>query len=266
MLLKKIQLFWEDLSNRIPEPVKVWLRKGYEAWKKLWKPSVFNRQQFKTLSGFKKFLSLIYTAFVSFILFILALEVNFLFLFGYMPSMKEVRNPKIPLITEVYSEDKVLIGTFSIEKRTPVTFEEIDSNTINALIATEDIRYYKHHGLDLYALFSAAFSTVQGNKRGGSTITNQLVKNVYKTRRKSSVGLLGYLPLVRTIIAKIKEWVTAIKIEFVFTKQEILTMYFNAVDFGNNSYGLKTASEFYFSKEPSHLKLEESALLVGLAP
>jgi len=178
--------------------------------------------------------------------------------------MKEVRNPKVPLITEVYSSDDVLLGTFSVERRTPITFEEIDTNTINALIATEDIRFYKHHGLDLYALFSAAFSTAKGNKRGGSTITNQLVKNIYKTRGKRSIGLMGYIPVVRTLIAKIKEWVTAIKIEFVYDKEEILTLYFNAVEYGNNTFGLKSASAYYFQKEPIELALEESALLVGI--
>jgi penicillin-binding protein 1A len=253
--------FWTDKAKPFLRPI---LGKLVIAWKKLWAPSVFNRTRFKTLTKVKKVLSLGYTGLVSLILFIFLLETNFLFLFGYMPSMAEVKNPKVPLITEIYTSDEVLLGTFFIEKRTPVGFEEIDSNTIHALIATEDFRFYDHHGLDLYALFSAAFSTVKGQKRGGSTITNQLVKNMYKTRQKSAVGIMGRIPLVRTLIAKVKEWITAIKIEFFFEKNEILTMYFNTVNFGNNSFGIQTASEYYFSKKPSELKLEESALLVGM--
>jgi penicillin-binding protein 1A len=233
-------------------------------WKKLWYFSNFNKSRYASIGKAKKMLSWLYTIFISFILFIVAFETNFLWIFGHMPSMKEVRNPKIALITEVYSADKKLMGTFFVEQRTPVDFNEINPKTIEALIATEDVRFYKHHGLDFYALSSALIATIQGKKRGGSTITQQLVKNVYRTRNFNSKGLLGYIPLVRTIIAKLKEWITALKIEFYYSKKEILTMYFNVVDFGNNSFGIKTASEFYFSKNPSKLKVEEGALLVGL--
>lgn len=233
-------------------------------WKGLWHFSFFNRTRFKSIGFFKKFLSLGYTFILSLLLFLLAMEINFLWIFGHMPSMKEVRNPKIALITEVYTADKKLMGTFFVEQRKPVTFKQIHPKTVEALIATEDIRFYQHHGLDFYALSSAVFSTFQGNKRGGSTITQQLVKNVYRTRTFSAKGLLGYVPLVRTIIAKLKEWITALKIEFYYSKEDILTMYFNVVDFGNNSFGIKTASEYYFSKSPEKLKVEESAVLVGL--
>ncbi|MBI1307632.1 MAG: penicillin-binding protein [Bacteroidetes bacterium] len=253
-----------DVYNRLPD----WVHKIFsfvlKITRKIFFPSVYNFKRFRTLSWLRKTGSLIYSFFLTIVLFLLAMEMNFLYLFGYLPSMQEVRNPRIPLISEVYTNDNVLIGTYSLEKRDPVIFEEIDSNTIKALIATEDVRFYKHHGLDLYALFSAAFSTMTGDKRGGSTITNQLVKNVYKTRQRNRVGLLGRIPLIRTLIAKTKEWVTALKIEMVYSKNEILTMYFNAVEFGNNTFGLKMASQFYFSKDPQKLKLEESAMLVGI--
>jgi len=233
-------------------------------WKKLWYFSNFNNSRYSQLGVGKKMLSWLYSFVLGFVLFIVAFEINFLWIFGHMPSMQEVRNPKIALITEVYSADKKLMGTFFVEQRTPVDFKEIHPKTIEALIATEDVRFYKHHGLDLYALSSALVATIKGNKRGGSTITQQLVKNVYRTRKFGSKGLLGYIPLVRTIIAKLKEWITALKIEFYYNKEEILTMYFNVVDFGNNSFGIKTASEFYFSKSPNKLKIEEGAMLVGL--
>ena len=220
-------------------------------WKKLWYFSNFNKSRYSQLSSLKKIASWLYSFVIGFVLFIIAFEINFLWIFGHMPSMKEVRNPKIALVTEVYSADKKLMGTFFVEQRTPVDFNEIHPKTIEALLATEDIRFYKHHGLDLYALSAAFVATIKGNKRGGSTITQQLVKNVYRTRNFGSKGLLGYIPLVRTIIAKLKEWITALKIEFYYSKEEILTMYFNVVDFGNNSYGIKTASEFYFSKSPN---------------
>lgn len=233
-------------------------------WKKLWHFSVFNRPRFKQVGIGQKLLSLGYTFVVCLFLFLFAIETNFLWIFGHMPSMKEVKNPKMALITEIYSAQKELMGTFYVEQRKPVAFEEINPNTVNALIATEDVRFYKHHGLDMRSLASAVFSTVKGNKRGGSTITQQLVKNVYRTRTFKAKGMLGYIPLVRTIIAKLKEWITAVKIEFFFSKKEILTMYLNVVDFGNNSFGIKTASEYYFSKTPLKLKTEESALLIGL--
>ena len=183
-------------------------------WKKLWFFSNFNKTRYTKLGRGKKMLSWLYSFVLGFVLFFIAFEINFLWIFGHMPSMQEVKNPKIALITEVYSADKKLMGTFFVEQRTPVDFKEIHPKTIEALIATEDIRFYKHHGLDFYALSAAFVATLKGNKRGGSTITQQLVKNVYRTRNFGSKGLLGYVPLVRTIIAKLKEWITALKIEF----------------------------------------------------
>lgn len=250
--------------DRLPKPVKNVLYKARVFWKKIWSISVFNRSRFKNFSFIKKLGSLAYTFILCLFLFWMSVEVNFLWLYGYMPSVADVRNPPMPLVSEVYSADGVLMGSYYVEKRSPVSFEEIDSNTINALIATEDIRFYEHSGLDLYGMGAAVASTLSGTTRGGSTITNQLAKNLYKTRGHKAGGILGKIPLVGTLMAKIKEWITGFKLEFFFTKNEILTHYFNTVTFGNNAFGIKSAAEYYFSKEPKKLKPEESALLVGI--
>ncbi|MGK0137707.1 MAG: penicillin-binding protein 1A, partial [Algoriphagus sp.] len=181
-----------------------------------------------------------------------------------MPSMKEARGTKLAIPSEIYSADNKLLGLFYVENRKPVSFDEIDSLTIKALISTEDVRFYTHNGLDLVSISSALFSTLTGDKRGGSTIHQQLVKNIYNTRHKNARGLLGYIPGLSTIIAKIKEWDTAIKLNVFFEKNEILALYLNAVDFGDNTFGIKLASEHFFSKKPKDLELHETALLIGI--
>ncbi|MFT7248668.1 MAG: penicillin-binding protein 1A [Arcticibacterium sp.] len=192
------------------------------------------------------------------------MESNFFWLFGNMPSMKEARGTKLAIPSEIYSADNKLLGLFYVENRKPVSFDEIDSLTIKALISTEDVRFYTHNGLDLVSISSALFSTLTGDKRGGSTIHQQLVKNIYNTRHKNARGLLGYIPGLSTIIAKIKEWDTAIKLNVFFEKNEILALYLNAVDFGDNTFGIKLASEHFFSKKPKDLELHETALLIGI--
>ncbi|MFT5348018.1 MAG: penicillin-binding protein 1A [Bacteroidia bacterium] len=263
-MIQQIKFFLASYYHRLPQPVKDSVIKVHQLWKRIWSISFFNRTTFKSYSRLKKIGSLSYTFMLCLFLFWASIEVNFLWLYGYMPSIEDVRKPPIPLVSEVYSADGVLMGTYYVEKRKPVNFEEIDSNTINALIATEDIRFYEHSGLDIYGMGGAVASTIGGNTRGGSTITNQLAKNLYKTRGRKAGGILGRIPLVGTLTAKIKEWITGFKLEFFFTKNEILTHYFNTVTFGNNAFGIKSASEYYFSKEPIDLKPEESALLVGI--
>lgn len=260
---------WQRLAeSKAYQRMQPYLLKGWQLtrlyWQKMWHKSFFNRDRYRSLGFGKKLLSLLYTGFLCLFLFILAIEINFLWLFGYSPGMGEVINPQIPLITEIYSADEVLLGKMYLEYRTPVSYEEIHPQTLDALVATEDIRFYSHHGLDLYGLAAAVVSTLKGDKRGGSTITQQLAKNVYNTRRNSARGLLGRIPVVGTLVAKLKEWLTAIKIELFFSKQEILAMYLNAVEFGNRTFGLHAAASYYFSKEPKDLKLEESALLIGV--
>ncbi len=166
--------------------------------------------------------------------------------------------------SEVYYADGTLIGRYYQENRSPVDFKNISPNIINALVATEDVRFYKHRGVDIYGFFTSMLSTAKGDRRGGSTITQQLAKNLFETRKKKSQGLLRHVPLVKTIVYKCKEWLTAFKIEHVYSKQDILTLYLNTVPFGNNSFGIKTASLKFFNKTPDQLDPAEEATLVGM--
>lgn len=195
-------------------------------------------------------------------LYIFVLETNFLWLTGEMPSIAELKNPKLSQSSEIYTLDGQAIGKFYTENRTPIKFENIPKPLINALIATEDARFYTHIGIDIRALGRAMASF--GRDGGGSTITQQLAKNLFKTRKKNSSGLLNKIPLVRKIVYKSKEWLMAIKLERNFSKNEIITYYFNTVDFGSNAFGLKTAARIFFNKAPDSLNVQEGAVLVGL--
>ncbi|MGB4774401.1 MAG: transglycosylase domain-containing protein, partial [Daejeonella sp.] len=143
-------------------------------------------------------------------------------------------------------------------------YNKIAPGVVNALIATEDVRFLKHSGIDFRSVISSVISTAKGDKRGGSTITQQLAKNLYTTRNKKSQGFIKHIPLLRTIVFKFKEWITAYKLECNYTKEEILTLYLNTVPFGNNAYGIKIAAKRYFSKEPIQLNIDEAATLVGM--
>lgn len=193
-----------------------------------------------------------------------ALELNFLWLFGYSPIKKDIKFPSLSVSSEVYTSDSVLIGKYYTENRTPINYNQIDSNLINALIATEDVRFFKHSGVDAYSLVSGLYSTAKGDQRGASTITQQLAKNLYRTRINKSQGYIKHIPVVRTLVSKFKEWLTAFKLESNYSKEDIITMYLNTVPFGNNSYGINTAARRYFNKEVNKLNVEESALLVGM--
>ncbi|MDF3076290.1 MAG: glycosyl transferase family 51 [Sphingobacteriaceae bacterium] len=198
------------------------------------------------------------------IAFFCLLELNFLWLFGYSVTKKDIESPAMRVSSEVYTADGKLIGKYFKENRTPVDFKKISPSVINALIATEDVRFYKHSGVDLISLGSSLLSTITGDKRGASTITQQLAKNLYRTRYNKSQGFIRHIPVIRTIVYKFKEWLTAIKLEQHYSKNEILTLYLNTVPFGNNTYGIKTAAKKYFNKEPDKLKVQESAMLVGM--
>jgi len=198
------------------------------------------------------------------IIFFCAIELNFLWLFGYSPDMQDIKNPSMSLSSEVYSADGKLLGKYYKENRSPVEFKQISPNLINALIATEDARFYQHGGVDFYSFFSSIRSTAKGERRGGSTITQQLAKNLFETRKKKSQGLIKHIPFFRTIVFKCKEWITAYKIEHVYNKQEILTLYLNTVPFGNNSFGIKTATKKYFNKNPDAVNTDEAATLIGM--
>jgi len=198
------------------------------------------------------------------ILFFCAIELNFLWLFGYSPDMNDIRNPSISVGSQVYTADGKLIGQYYRENRSPVDFKDISPNIINALVATEDVRFYKHHGVDFYGFLTSMLSTAGGDKRGGSTITQQLAKNLFETRKRKSEGLIKHVPVLSTIVYKCKEWLTAYKIEHVYNKQDILTMYLNTVPFGNNSYGIKTATLKFFNKTPDQVDPAEAATLIGM--
>ena len=177
---------------------------------------------------------------------------------GFMPSFEELENPNSMQASEVVSSDGVVLGYIGIQNRSDVTYEEISPNVINALIATEDARFYKHSGIDTRSLARVLFKTVLGrhsSSGGGSTITQQLAKNLFPRERKSKMG---------TVYSKFKEWVVAVKLEHRYSKREIITMYLNTVDFGSNSFGIKSASRTFFGKAPSELEIEEAAVLVGL--
>lgn len=177
---------------------------------------------------------------------------------GFMPSFEELENPQSNLASEVISCDGEILGFIGIENRSNVSFNEIDSNLIHALIATEDARFYEHSGIDMRSLGRVLVKTVIGrhsSSGGGSTLTQQLAKNLFPRERKSKIGIL---------YSKFKEWVVAAKLEHNYSKNEILSMYLNTVDFGSNAFGIKTAAKTFFNTTPSELKIEQSAVLVGL--
>ncbi len=213
---------------------------------------------------YKKFILRILQLFLVIIIFLGMLDVNFLWMFGKSPKLSQINDPKQKTASELFAADGKKIGKYFDENRMPVKFSEVSPVLIKTLINTEDVRFYDHHGIDLKATFSIFWYMLKGEKRGGSTITQQLVKNLFKTRNNYSRGLLGHIPGIKTVIYKAKEWITAIKIELFYTKDEILTMYFNTVDFGSNAYGIKTAARTFFNIKPSELNIEQSALLIGM--
>lgn len=173
-----------------------------------------------------------------------------------MPTFEELENPKSNLASEVYSEDNKLLGKFYIENRSNTHFSDLDTNLVNALIATEDIRFYRHSGIDFRALFRAIYGTLTGNySGGGSTITQQFAKLLFHDVPGSKI---------KRMVQKFNEWVIATKLEQRYSKNEIIEHYFNKFDFVNNAVGIKSASKIYFNTSPDSLKLEEAAVLVGM--
>ncbi|MBQ6956561.1 MAG: transglycosylase domain-containing protein [Bacteroidales bacterium] len=182
---------------------------------------------------------------------------------GFMPSFEELENPRSNLATEVWSEDGQIIGYIGVENRSNLTYSQItdrgrNMNLVHALVATEDVRFYRHAGIDARSLVRVFFKTLVGrhsSSGGGSTITQQLAKNLFPRERKSKLGLVH---------SKFKEWVVAVKLEHNYSKEEIIAMYLNTVDFGSNAYGIETAAHTFFDKAPSDLSVDEAAVLVGL--
>jgi penicillin-binding protein 1A len=184
---------------------------------------------------------------------------------GYVPTFEDLENPKNNLASEVYSADSVLLGKFYLENRTYVDFDELSPNIINALIATEDIRFHRHSGVDARGLARVFIKSIvlgQSSSGGGSTITQQLAKNLYP--RDTTYYRCAVRRKVKLVVAKFKEWNTAVKLERNYTKNEIIVMYLNTVPFGHNAYGIKSAAKVFFDTTPDSLGVEQAALLVGL--
>lgn len=214
----------------------------------------------KTPENFNKYLKVFWIiVFSPGILGILIFGTIALGLWGFMPSFEELENPKSNLASEIYSSDGQLLGTFFIHNRSNVSFEELSPNLVNALVATEDIRFHNHSGVDVRSIMRVIFRNIIGGQRsagGGSTLSQQLAKNLFP--RQDDPGKF------RMVIIKLKEWVTAARLERNYTKDEIIAMYLNTVDFGSHAFGIKSAAKTYFNTSPDSLKVEEAAVLVGL--
>ncbi len=182
---------------------------------------------------------------------------------GFMPTFEELENPKTNLASEAFSADGNLLGKFYLQNRSFVLYKQLSPNIINALIATEDSRFKDHAGIDGKSLIRVFYGVITGHtKGGGSTVTQQLAKNLFPrdtTTYHSKLKKISHLALT-----KFKEWVTAIKLERNYTKDEILTMYLNTVTFGSETFGIKSAARTFFNTSPDSLKIQEAALLVGL--
>ena len=176
-------------------------------------------------------------------------------LLGTMPDFRQLENPKTNLATQIISADNTVLGKFYFnDNRTPISYDEIPSSMIDALVATEDERFYSHSGIDFKGTARALFYL--GSKGGGSTITQQLARQLFTGVRSRNK--------LEAVIQKIKEWVIAIRLERRYTKSEIITMYLNIYDFNYNADGIRSASAIYFSKMPKEMSLSESAMLVGM--
>lgn len=196
-----------------------------------------------------------------YVISILFLAIYFTFLslgwLGFMPSFEELENPKSKLASEVISADQKTLGSFYIENRSNVHYKELSPWLVKALIATEDVRFENHSGIDSKALLRAMYGMISGQgKGGGSTITQQLAKNLFPRTKHYTIFGVAY--------SKLKEWIVAIKLERNYTKEEILALYLNTVDFGSLAYGIKSAAKTYFDKTPAELNAQESAVLIGL--
>ena len=183
--------------------------------------------------------------------------------FGGLPSLKALERPDPDLSSELISSDGVSLGKYFRKNRSQVTYYELSPDLINTLLVTEDIRFKEHAGIDLKGLIRAIFGQLTGQfKGGGSTITMQLAENLYRTSSENRGSLYAVSGLGQ-VITKLKEWIISIQLEESYTKEEILAMYLNTVEFGSNSYGIKVAAKTFFNKLPAQLTYLESAVLIG---
>ena len=217
-----------------------------------------------TKSRINKFLLWFWLLFSAGVLSIAALFVS-VWLFADIPSFEDLERPNNKLATQVLAEDGEILTTFHVENRSYVTYEELSPNLVNAAVATEDVRFYNHSGIDFRSLARVMFKTLLGgdsSQGGGSTITQQLAKTLYP-REETSSRIPGWSK-VKMVWIKLKEWVTAVKLERSYTKEEIMNMYMNSVFFGSGAYGIQAASQTFFGKDPIDLTVEEAATLVGM--
>lgn len=207
-------------------------------------------------TGYKKYVigfwSLFTLPFISIILIVAGVR-----LFAELPDTRALQNPKTNLASEIYSCDMKVLGKYYAENRTNVKFKDISPNVVNALVATEDARYYNHSGVDMRALARAVTGALRGSgsSGGGSTISQQLAKLLFPREDLSGIKI---------VFRKIKEWIIAVKLEREYTKEEIVALYLNKFDFVNSAVGIKSASQIYFGTTPDSLKIQEAAMLVGM--
>lgn len=191
---------------------------------------------------------------VLFALFIVAIGFG---VFGELPSFRDIEHPKSNQASEILADDGRVLGTYFVQNRSSVSYQEISPNVINALIATEDVRFKEHSGIDFKRTFTIFLYALIGKKQGGSTITQQLALNLFSEEGRQK-------NFAKRILQKFQEWVIAVKLERNYTKEEILVMYLNTVDFGNQAYGIKSAARVYFNTTPDQLTIAQSATLVGI--
>lgn len=193
----------------------------------------------------------------SFSIFILLLLCTYLGLFGPLPPFRDLENPKSNLSSEVLTTDNTVLGSYYVQNRSSVTYSQLSPNVVNALISTEDSRFLEHSGIDFRRVLTIPLLNLIGKKQGGSTITQQLAKNLFSGLKEHNA--------IRRLTQKLKEWIIAVDLERRYTKQEIITMYLNTVDFGAyNTFGIKSAAHTYFNVTPDKLSPDQAALLVGM--
>jgi penicillin-binding protein 1A len=193
-----------------------------------------------------------------FLLFVLLITLTWLGVFGPLPTFRDLENPKSNQASIIFSEDKEELGNYYVQNRSNVTYKQISPNVLNALIATEDKRFKDHSGIDFRRNFTSILYNMVGKKQGGSTITQQLALNQFSDKGRAKNRFIR-------VFQKLKEWITAVRIERRYTKEEIITMYLNSVDFGAyNTFGIKSAARTYFNTTPDKLEPEQAAVLVGM--
>ncbi|OAQ40510.1 peptidase [Pedobacter psychrophilus] len=216
------------------------------------------RKETLSISDVKRYTKIFWKTILGFFLFFVFIILATSFgLFGELPSFRDLENPKSNQASIIYTADKTELGNYFVQNRSNVRYQDISPNVINALISTEDVRFKEHSGIDFKRTFTIFFYNLMGKKQGGSTITQQLALNLFSGEPRAKSAF-------KRIPQKLRELIVAIKLERNYTKEEIITMYLNTVDFGNNSYGIKSAAQTYFNTSPSKLSASQAATLVGI--